>query len=330
VIHSYGKIYHLGHRAVADIFDGTVVIEEKIDGSQFSFGRIGDRFFARSRSVEINLEDPQKLFAPALDHLKGQIDAMPDGYVFRGECVSKPRHNTLAYDRTPRGFVMLFDVDTGGEFYDARKEEWADRLGIEAVPLIYQGIITGREQIDAMLERTSVLGGQKIEGVVIKNYGKFGDDHRILMAKLVRADFREQNDANWKQTKPGQKDIVGRVVDSLRTIPRWRKAVEHLRDRGDLAEAPQDIGKLLKELSVDTEAECADEIKEALYQWARGDILRGVQRGFAEWYKSGLAERQFAADPIAQALVDSEARGGTTLEYSLDGGRSFSEVREEA
>ena len=37
--HSYPQIYNLGHKAIAGIFDDDVLIEEKIDGSQFSFGR---------------------------------------------------------------------------------------------------------------------------------------------------------------------------------------------------------------------------------------------------------------------------------------------------
>ncbi len=39
-INSYPSVYQLGHKAIQNIFDGKVVIEEKIDGSQFSFGMI--------------------------------------------------------------------------------------------------------------------------------------------------------------------------------------------------------------------------------------------------------------------------------------------------
>ena len=38
--HSYGKIFNLGHKETEALFDGPVVVEEKIDGSQFSFGSI--------------------------------------------------------------------------------------------------------------------------------------------------------------------------------------------------------------------------------------------------------------------------------------------------
>jgi hypothetical protein len=35
---SYSSIFNLGHKAVADIFKTPVLCEEKVDGSQFSFG----------------------------------------------------------------------------------------------------------------------------------------------------------------------------------------------------------------------------------------------------------------------------------------------------
>lgn len=36
--HSYPSIYNLGHRYIADLLTVPVIVEEKIDGSQFSFG----------------------------------------------------------------------------------------------------------------------------------------------------------------------------------------------------------------------------------------------------------------------------------------------------
>lgn len=36
---SYPKIWNVGHAAVATMFDHPVLVEEKVDGSQFSFGR---------------------------------------------------------------------------------------------------------------------------------------------------------------------------------------------------------------------------------------------------------------------------------------------------
>jgi hypothetical protein len=37
-LRSYSSPFNLGHKALEDLFDGTVTVQEKIDGSQFSFG----------------------------------------------------------------------------------------------------------------------------------------------------------------------------------------------------------------------------------------------------------------------------------------------------
>ena len=57
-----------------------------------------------------------------------------------------------------------------------------------------------------------------------------------------------------------------------------------------MKEAPQDIGPLLKEIQEDVTKECTEEIKNALFNAYKKDILRGVIAGFAEWYKSRLME----------------------------------------
>jgi hypothetical protein len=36
--HSYPKLYAMGHRAIADLLLDDVIVQEKVDGSQFSFG----------------------------------------------------------------------------------------------------------------------------------------------------------------------------------------------------------------------------------------------------------------------------------------------------
>lgn len=38
MIESYPKIYNMGHAAIAELLLGEVTVEEKVDGSQISFG----------------------------------------------------------------------------------------------------------------------------------------------------------------------------------------------------------------------------------------------------------------------------------------------------
>ena len=61
-----------------------------------------------------------------------------------------------------------------------------------------------------------------------------------------------------------------------------------------MEESPRDIGKLFKEVSVDTLKECKDEIMTILFDWAwKRKLSRSITAGLAEFYKDLLAKRQF-------------------------------------
>jgi hypothetical protein len=68
------------------------------------------------------------------------------------------------------------------------------------------------------------------------------------------------------------------------------KAVQHLRDQGLLVGEPKDIGLLVKEVDRDIKEEEADNIKDALYKLAIGEILRKAKNGLPEFYKAKLIE----------------------------------------
>jgi len=51
-LNSYPKVYNLGHAAIVHLFDEPVTVEEKVDGSQFSFALIDGELSARSKGKE--------------------------------------------------------------------------------------------------------------------------------------------------------------------------------------------------------------------------------------------------------------------------------------
>lgn len=285
----------MGHAAIKDLFADPVVVEEKIDGSQFSFLCLGDTVIFRSKNAVI---DPTAagMFQKGVDAISEIAGRLMDGWTYRGEYLMKPKHNTLAYDRVPRRHVILYDVDTGLESYLPRYnlELEAARIGLDVVPCLAEGNVFSLEELEALLQTPSILGGQTVEGVVIKNHHRFGRDGKALMGKHVSAKFREVHDKDWKKRNPAGKDIIATIVAKYRTEARWTKAVAHMRERGELQDAPQDIGPLFKEVSTDILAECGDEIKDALLKWAWKDISRGVTRGLPDWYKEQLSEQQFS------------------------------------
>lgn len=292
--HSYPSIYAVGHRAVQDIFNGDVIVEEKIDGSQFSFGvDEDDLLHIRSKGKVMEPDAPEKMFQRAVDTVKALAANLRPGWTYRAEYLQKPKHNTLAYDRVPQNHLMVFDVNTGHERYLgwAAKRLAALELSLESVPVIFEGRLESTDQLLGFLDRTSVLGGQKIEGVVIKpaRYDRFGLDKKVLMAKYVSEAFKEVHAREWKKSNPGRLDVLEDLIATHRTLARWNKAIQHLRERGKIEGSPRDIGPGIREIQTDTIRECEQDIKDALYRWAKPQIERGIVRGFPEYYKEQLA-----------------------------------------
>jgi hypothetical protein len=302
---SYAKIYAMGHPRIADLFNGPVVVEEKIDGSQFSFASIGGELCCRSKGAIIDTEHPDHMFRAAVSTAKDLHSSLVPGFIYRGEYLRKPHHNGLAYERIPRGHVMIWDVQTGEQSFapPAERQVIAEGIGLEVAPVLAEGTIS-LEQLDVLLKRESVLGGQPIEGVVVKNYNAFGDDGKILAGKHVREEYKEVQRREWRKTHPTKGDVVDKIIASLTTSARWEKAVYRMRDAGKLTSTPRDIGALIKEVQSDIEAECKEEIQQRLYEQARKKILRGAVRGLPEWYKRRLLESQFSEEVVRPGEVE--------------------------
>lgn len=297
--HSYPSIYSMGHRAVKELLLDPVLVQEKVDGSQFSFGRFdtpdGPVLRCRSKGAQIQVDAPDKMFAKAVDYVKSVGLFLVPGWTYRGEFLAKPKHNTLLYDRVPKNHIVIFDINSNEEEYlsDAIVKKEAERLDLETVPIFYSGVVETLDQFRALLAHESFLGGQKIEGVVVKNYARFGPDKKALMGKFVSEHFKECHAKEWKVGNPTKADVVAKLIETLKTPARWEKAVQHLREAGRLTDSPQDIGLLFKEVPADIEKEEIEFIKEKLYDWAKAQIMRGVTAGLPEWYKEKLLALQF-------------------------------------
>lgn len=305
--HSYPSIYNLGHRAVADILLGPVYVEEKVDGSQFSFGVFeidGQKELrVRSKGATMLPEAPEKMFSLGVEHVKSIQHLLTVGYTYRGEYLRSPKHNSLVYSRIPAGHIILFDINSGHEeylSYSAKKEE-AERIGLEIVPLVFEGVISDIGKFREFLDRESLLGGQKIEGVVVKPVGShlFGQDKKALFAKFVSEHFKEVHSKEWKTSNPTQNDIIEKLGMEYRTPARWQKAVLHLTEKGLLTDSPKDIGLLIREVPADVRKECEEEIKEQLWKWAWPHVSRKIVAGLPEYYKEQLLLKQPTAEGAA-------------------------------
>lgn len=297
--HSYPSVTNLGHPSTISLLDGEVYVEEKVDGSQFSFGVIDGVLRMKSKSNELIIDAPEKMFTKAVETVK-QLQAggnLHPEWTYRAEYLAKPKHNVLAYDRIPRGHLVIFDINTEEETYlPWREKAWeAEQMGLEVVPLLYQGKVESADQLRALLETASFLGGQKVEGVVIKpvKYDLFGRDKKVVLGKFVSEQFKEVAKSTWKVNNPGKVDTIEVLGMQYRSQARWLKAVQHLREAGTLEMSPRDIGALIKEVPQDVMKECREEILETLWKWAWPNIARASVRGLPEWYKQWLLDQQF-------------------------------------
>lgn len=294
---SYGKVWALGHRSVAGIFDRPVLLQEKIDGSQLTFGVRGQILYIRSKGAAVDPEDPG-MFLEAVVSLENRKQWLTEGLTYRGEFLRKPKHNVLAYDRVPEGNIAIFDVqDREGQFHGPDAvSAFARNAQLEAVRVLDAHANVGTaEELKEWLRETSQLGGPLIEGVVVKRYDRqtqFGDPY---FGKYVSEAFKESHSKEWKGSRAQKEGALDEIIQRYCTPARFEKAVQHLRESGALQQDPKDIGLLMKEVSRDVLDECRPEISEALFDvfW-KSHFARGITRGLPEWYKDKLLEGAFA------------------------------------
>lgn len=293
--HSYPSLYNIGHAALIDLLKDNVLVEEKIDGSQFSFGIFGGELKVRSKGKEILLEAPDKMFLKAIEYVCSIKDSLKDGYTYRCEYLNKPKHNTLAYDRTPNNYLIIFDINSAEEqylSYEDKKQE-AARIGLETVPMLFNGKLESYDVFQSFLSLNSILGSQKIEGIVVKNYYQFDAKKKTLMGKFVSEAFKEIHQGDWRERNPNNSEILAVISSKFKTPARWHKAVQHLTELGKLSGTPKDIELLMSEVPLDIAKECEEEIVSMLKAHFLPKIYRECTNGFPQWYKEELAKKQF-------------------------------------
>ena len=286
-----------------------------VHNSQFTFGVIDGRLHCRSRGGELDLDSPQALFKPAVEtvkHLFLEGKLFPD-WVYRGEAICKPKHNTLAYDRAPEAGFILFDIKMENIYADAKAlPQLADALGLECVPVLFEGMVSNQEELHALLDTVSMLGGQKIEGFVVKNYHQSirdeEDNEVVLKGKYVSERFKEVHNkgSGNKGPKTHKPSVIEKIGLRYKTEARWDKAIQHLKERGEYTQSPKDIPALMKEVNADILAECGDELKELLWKESWGKISKIVTEGLPRWYKEKLMSEQF--EPETSALEETEKK----------------------
>jgi hypothetical protein len=300
---AYQKIQQSYKEEVQDIWKGNIIVEEKIDGSQFrvkidvngviSYGshhQEGDMVDSMFKLATTQAEEMFKDLAVKNNHT---IITMFCEYL------SKPKQNTISYSRVPEKNLILFDLMLGGRYMSRKiKENFVKTIpGLEIVPLLWEG--RGSDFTDeiktTLLKSKSCLGHQagydRIEGVVVKNYDQYYDVNKYpymqgmwLCLKIVNETFQEKN----KVENPGVKGKFQILKDRYNTGARWKKAVQHLREKGDILDDMKDMAKIIPEVKSDLILEEKETIKGELWELYSHEIIGNSVRGLPEWYKKEL------------------------------------------
>jgi hypothetical protein len=241
----YPDIERLGHEDNKDIFlsqEDSLVIEEKVDGGNFSFWLEDDGIHFGSRNRDLTLENDIKMFQGfqiwLREHLSNIKEVINPNYIYYLECMEI---HTIKY-KNPPPFIGIdirmkrsANSEDAGLFLgrDAREQEF-NRLHIENVPLVWRGKVGELKDkvIRDFIPKSKYFDGFA-EGIVIKNLNrKHPHENHQLYAKLVRDEFKEDNRAVFGNIKNKNSD-TSKIVEEFCTDARIRKAVLYFIDNGD-------------------------------------------------------------------------------------------------
>jgi hypothetical protein len=186
----------LKENEVAELLDGDVVIEEKIDGGivGLSWDHYNFKHLAIGKhNMVSNKDNSKKVYGLNKWIYKNydKIQKIPQDWVIYGEWM-KVRHR-INYDKL-LDYFMAFDVWNGQKYIDyENKKKTLVQLSFGMIPAIYTGKIVRLEEIiDMAAKKSEYSSFENMEGLVIKNYQK------NLMGKFVAREFKEDKD--WPYT----------------------------------------------------------------------------------------------------------------------------------
>jgi hypothetical protein len=157
--HLYDIYNKKGSDFVNQLFNRYVTINEKMDGSSFSFERDKEsgsfKFYRRDQRNPITLVDRtlMKYYEKPINYIESLppniLEKIPRGWRFGLEYFSNTKPVEISYDRLPKNNLILsfiHKMGTGGKVENTIQDKdklntWADVIGVERPPIIFQGML---------------------------------------------------------------------------------------------------------------------------------------------------------------------------------------------
>ena len=287
---------------LSNVDNNRIIIQEKVDGSQLTITRQGDRLIYFNKNKQIIGQGKPWLNSYIL--LNNKVDLFKKGLFYHGEAM-KSIHSAklnIRYEREPRYFWIVYEIVRADHttLSPEEMEEVLKETGIETVPIFYDNkyelcdnYIDKAKDIINDIENDKIrscLGNVPPEGVVLKvlNRNRGKDKVSTTRYKFVRKAFSETNKSKKKKLPTlSQEEIINGIGEIYNTEARKQKAVQHLEEQGKWKVNPkQNIGLMVNELDNDLLKECEQDIKDLLFVrfWsqiskaARGDIASFVNK----------------------------------------------------
>jgi len=265
-----------------EFYDKVVTVQEKVDGSQFSFWKDVGSSTVSVASRNRMLSGEESRFRVAVAHVR-TLD-VPPGVIFRGEVVSKFRHNKIVYSRLPKHNLVLWDLvvlDAGSMPYNKRNllKSMGERFDLEVVHEVCDPFkLTSADELTKLVEGPSAFGEER-EGIVVRC--------RAGVAKLVGQKMSEH-----VHRRPRDKgdDLAAFVAGSVNAERIIEKAAEWLRDEGMLEFKDSDIGKVIRTVHEDLDNEFSADMRDLLFRKMRKPIYAVISRNVATVYRKLLSE----------------------------------------
>lgn len=169
ISHLYDLYNKKGQEFIDSLFNTYVTVNEKMDGSAFVFERDIDtgkfNFYKRDQRNPITLVDRtlMKYYEKPIQYIESLppyiISQIPRGWKFGLEYFANNAPVEIVYDEIPKNNLILSYVhkrDSLGKLKGTIQEkdkldEWADALGVERPPIIFQGYLS-KEQKSKILD----------------------------------------------------------------------------------------------------------------------------------------------------------------------------------
>ncbi len=289
-----------------DKFEGRVIVQEKVDGSQFSVQNIdGVLHFSNKGKI---IPGKSQIYINTFVSLANKLSYFKEGYIYHGEAMRSLRPNTIVYDRVPRYYWILYEVIRISDNYMLTPEEVKEMIvgtNIEFLEPLYDNKYdeipknTYKDIVDDIMlnistnKLQSLLGGVP-EGVVFKAINRVDDGtYRHRKNKFVRKEFAELNHTRKSKIADVSDDEFIESIGLIYNVePRFQKAKQHLEENNKWkSNNNANVGSMVGELDIDLLKEAEEDIKNMLFCRFWESIKKNARKDLLN-YMSNLESKE--------------------------------------